>query len=126
MLETIGEGEYAKVRKALDTVTGEVVAIKILDKQKMIDRGIQSNVKSEIAVWQQMDHPNIVKLKQVLASEQQIFIVLEFAAGGELFDRVVAQGKLDESSARGYFCRLLHTLDYMHKLGVCHRDLKLV
>jgi serine/threonine protein kinase len=112
------------VRKALDTATGELVAIKILDKQKMIERGIQNNVKSEIAVWQQMDHPNIVKLKQVLASEEQIFIVLEFAAGGELFDRVVAQGKLEEADARGYFCRLLHTLDYMHKLGVCHRDLK--
>jgi len=112
------------VRKALHTETGELVAIKILDKQRMIERGITELVKNEITIWKQMSHPNIIRLQEVLASDAQIFIVLEFAAGGELFNRVVAEGKLSESDARDYFLKLLEVLEYMHGLGVAHRDLK--
>jgi serine/threonine protein kinase len=67
----------AKVRKALDTVTGEAVAIKILDKQRMVQLGIQALVKSEIGIWKELAHPHIVRLREVLASDKQIFIVLE-------------------------------------------------
>ncbi len=142
LLEALGEGQYgegkktllsvpcltggsaAKVRKALDTISGEMVAVKILDKERMVSLGIQGMVKSEIGIWKKLSHRYIVRLREVLASEQQIFIVLEYAGGGELFDRVVTHGKLEESEAREFFAQLLEALEYLHKLGVVHRDLK--
>ena len=67
---------------------------------------------------------NIVKLYEVLASRSKIFIVLELVTGGELFDKIVAEGKLDEANARAYFRQLLKGLKYCHSQNVCHRDLK--
>jgi serine/threonine protein kinase len=112
------------VRKALDTTSGELVAVKILDKERMVKLGIQALVKSEIGIWKELVHPHVVRLREVLASEKQIFIVLEYAGGGEVFDRVVAQGRLGEPEAREYFAQLLEALAYLHGKGVVHRDLK--
>jgi serine/threonine protein kinase len=69
-------------------------------------------------ISQALDHPNIIKLHEVLASEAQIFIVLEFAGGGELFDRIVAAGRLAEHDARNYFLQLLDALEYLHSKGL--------
>jgi serine/threonine protein kinase len=66
-------------------------------------------------ISQALDHPNIIKLHEVLASEAQIFIVLEF---GELFDRIVAAGRLAEHDARNYFLQLLDALEYLHSKGL--------
>jgi 5'-AMP-activated protein kinase catalytic alpha subunit len=104
--------------------TGEIFAMKILDKERMVTLKIQHLVKNEIGIWRALEHPNIVKLNEVLASDAQIFIILEFAGGGELFDRIVAAGKLSEIDARNYFVQLLEALQYLHDKGVVHRDLK--
>ncbi len=98
--------------------------MKILDKERMVKLGIQALVKSEIGIWKELVHPHIVRLREVLASDKQIFIVLEYAGGGEVFERVVAQGKLGEPEAREYFSQLLEALAYLHSKGVVHRDLK--
>jgi serine/threonine protein kinase len=81
-------------------------------------------IKKEIAIMKMVKHENIVKLYEVLASRSKIFIVLELVTGGELFDKIVAEGRLDESNARTYFRQLLKGLKYCHSQGVCHRDLK--
>eukprot|EP00741_Cyanophora_paradoxa_P008700 tig00001371_g8422.t1 len=69
-------------------------------------------------------HKHVVGLREVLASRTKIFIVLELVTGGELFDKIVAQGRLDEQTARSYFQQLVSGVEYCHKQGVCHRDLK--
>jgi serine/threonine protein kinase len=69
-------------------------------------------------------HPNIVQLLEVLASKTKIYIVLEYVTGGELFDKIVHQGRLKEEESRRYFQQLIEAVDYCHSRGVYHRDLK--
>ena len=69
-------------------------------------------------------HKYVVQLKEVLASKTKIFIVLELVTGGELFDRIVASGRLTEGEARFYFRQLVEGVEYCHQRGICHRDLK--
>ncbi|KAL3910958.1 MAG: hypothetical protein SGPRY_008874, partial [Prymnesium sp.] len=120
----LGEGTFGKVRHAVDLETGEEVAIKVLDKQLITSAVTAEQIKKEIAVMMLVRQRHVVNLIEVLASRSKIFIVLELVMGGELFDRVVACGRLDESSARLYFRQLVTGLEFCHRQGVCHRDLK--
>ncbi|KAL0459101.1 UNVERIFIED_CONTAM: CBL-interacting serine/threonine-protein kinase [Sesamum latifolium] len=112
---TIGEGTFAKVKFARNSETGEPVAVKILDKDK---------IKREIATMKLIKHPNVVRIYEVMASKTKIFIVLEFITGGELFDKIVNHGRMKEDEARKYFQQLINAVDYCHSRGVFHRDLK--
>ncbi|KAF8403564.1 hypothetical protein HHK36_011668 [Tetracentron sinense] len=100
---TIGEGTFAKVKFARNSETGEPVALKILDKEKVL--------KHKMA-------------EQVMGSKTKIFIVMEFVTGGELFDKIVNNGRMREDEARTYFQQLINAVDYCHSRGVYHRDLK--
>ncbi|KAG6492751.1 hypothetical protein ZIOFF_047716 [Zingiber officinale] len=100
---TLGEGTFAKVKFAKDVETGESVAIKIFDKDKILRHKM---------------------VGQVIASKTKIYLVLEFVDGGELFDKIARRGKLKEEEARKYFQQLINAVDYCHSRGVFHRDLK--
>ncbi|OIW16271.1 hypothetical protein TanjilG_18986 [Lupinus angustifolius] len=102
---TIGEGTFAKVKFARNSETGEPVALKILDKEKVL--------KHKMA-------------EQVMGSKTKIYIVLEFVTGGELFDKIVNHGRMSENEARRYFQQLINAVDYCHSRGVYHRDLKVL
>ena len=122
--KTLGEGTFGKVKKALNTETQEWVAIKVLDKEKIQKQNMGAQVKKEISIMKMVRHVHVVSLKEVLASRTKIFIVLELVTGGELFDKIVEQGKFNETTARKYFHQLVAGTAYCHKQGVCHRDLK--
>ena len=83
-----------------------------------------NQIKKEISIMKVVHHPNVVQLKEVLASRTKIFIVLELVTGGELFDSIVKEGKFSDDKARKYFRQLIHGLSYCNTKGVCHRDLK--
>ncbi|MFQ6631488.1 hypothetical protein Gotur_008754 [Gossypium turneri] len=100
---TLGEGTFAKVKFARHLETGENVAIKILDKEKVLKHKM---------------------IAQVMASKTKIYIVLELVTGGELFDKIASKGRLKEDEARKYFQQLINAVDYCHSRGVYHRDLK--
>ncbi|XP_015058542.1 CBL-interacting serine/threonine-protein kinase 3-like [Solanum pennellii] len=124
MGRTIGEGTFAKVKFARNSETGEAVAIKILDKDKVLKHKMAEQIKREIATMKLIRHPHVVQLYEVLASKTKIFIVLEFVTGGELFDKIVNHGRMHEKEARKYFQQLINAVDYCHSRGVYHRDLK--
>uniref|UniRef100_A0A5B6Z1B7 non-specific serine/threonine protein kinase n=1 Tax=Davidia involucrata TaxID=16924 RepID=A0A5B6Z1B7_DAVIN len=121
---TLGEGTFAKVKFARNVVNGENVAIKILDKGKVLKHKMFGQIKREISTMKLIRHPNIIRMCEVMASKTKIYIVLEFVTGGELFDKIARKGRLKEDEARKYFQQLINAVDYCHSRGVFHRDLK--
>ncbi|KAJ1440059.1 Serine/threonine-protein kinase, active site [Sesbania bispinosa] len=121
---TLGEGNFAKVKFARHVETGEHMAIKILDKEKVLKHKMIGQIKREISTMKLIRHPNVIRMYEVMASKTKIYIVLEFVTGGELFDKIARNGKLKEDEARKYFQQLICAVDYCHSRGVFHRDLK--
>ncbi|KAK9947199.1 hypothetical protein M0R45_012632 [Rubus argutus] len=119
----LGKGTFAKVYHGRQTESNESVAIKVINKDQVKKEGMMEQIKREISVMRLVRHPNIVELKEVLATKTKIFFVMEYVKGGELFAKV-AKGKLKEDQARKYFQQLISAVDFCHSRGVSHRDLK--
>ncbi|PKI32492.1 hypothetical protein CRG98_047116 [Punica granatum] len=121
---TLGEGTFAKVKLARNAETGESVAIKILEKDKILKHKMIAQIKREISTMKLIRHPNVIRMYEVMASKTKIYIVLELVTGGELFDKIASKGRLKEDEARKYFQQLINAVDYCHSRGAFHRDLK--
>ncbi|XP_038898998.1 CBL-interacting serine/threonine-protein kinase 5-like [Benincasa hispida] len=119
----LGKGTFAKVYYGKELESGESVAIKVLNKDQVKKEGMMEQIKREISVMRLVRHPNVVELKEVMATKTKIFFVMDYVRGGELFAKV-ARGKLKEDVARKYFQQLISAVDYCHSRGVSHRDLK--
>ncbi|KAJ6810729.1 CBL-interacting protein kinase 2-like [Iris pallida] len=119
----LGQGTFAKVYHARNLKTSQSVAIKVIDKEKVLKVGLIDQIKREISVMRLVRHPHIVQLYEVMASKMKIYFVLEYVKGGELFNKV-EKGKLKEVVARKYFQQLISAVDFCHSRGVYHRDLK--
>ncbi|CAL1381290.1 unnamed protein product [Linum trigynum] len=119
----LGQGNFAKVHHARDLKTGQSVAIKVIDKEKALKAGLTSNIKREISVMRRVKHLNVLQLYEVMASKTKIYFVIEYAKGGELFNKL-AKGRLKEDAARKYFRQLINAVEFCHGKGVYHRDLK--
>ncbi|KGN65626.1 CBL-interacting protein kinase 5 [Cucumis sativus] len=119
----LGQGTFAKVYHARNLKSGQSVAIKIIDKEKVLRVGLIDQIKREISVMRLVRHPNVVQLYEVMASRTKIYFAMEYVRGGELFNKV-AKGKLKEDAARKYFQQLIGAVDYCHSRGVYHRDIK--
>lgn len=115
---------FCRVKYAVNADTSEPVAIKVLDKEKIQKQNMGPQIKKEISIMKIVRHKYVVGMKEVLASRTKIFIVLELVTGGELFDKIVSEGKFSEEMARFYCKQLVEGVEYCHNLGVCHRDLK--
>ncbi|KAK6785980.1 hypothetical protein RDI58_014505 [Solanum bulbocastanum] len=119
----LGQGTFAKVYYARNIKTGQSVAIKVIDKEKVLRVGLMNQIKREISVMKLVRHPNIVHLYEVMATKTKIYFIMECCKGGELFNKVV-KGRLKEDAARKYFQQLINAVDFCHSRGVYHRDLK--
>ncbi|KAF8714344.1 hypothetical protein HU200_027808 [Digitaria exilis] len=119
----LGQGNFAKVYHARNVLTGDEVAIKVMEKEKIFKSGLTAHIKREIAVLRRVRHPHIVQLYEVMATKLRIYFVMELVRGGELFARV-AQGRLREDDARRYFQQLVSSVAFCHARGVYHRDIK--
>lgn len=120
--KTIGCGGFAKVKLATHILTGEKVAIKIMQKQLLMED--LPRVKQEIQAFKSLSHPNICKLYQVVETDTHYFLVMEYCCGGELFDHIVEKQRLSEEEARCFFRQIVSAVSYLHSQGYAHRDLK--
>ena len=102
LLKTIGKGNFAKVKLAKHIPTGKEVAIKIIDKTQLNPGSLQKLFR-EVRIMKTLDHPNIVKLFQVIETEKTLYLVMEYASGGEVFDYLVLHGRMKEKEARAKF-----------------------
>ncbi|CAF1710693.1 unnamed protein product, partial [Brassica napus] len=123
MGKLLGHGTFAKVYLARNVKTNESVAIKAIDKEKVLKGGLIAHIKREISILRRVRHPSIVQLFEVMATKAKIYFVMEYVRGGELFNKV-AKGRLKEDAARRYFQQLISAVTFCHARGVYHRDLK--
>ncbi|GJN35326.1 hypothetical protein PR202_gb24082 [Eleusine coracana subsp. coracana] len=120
-VKDIGSGNFGVARLMRNRASGELVAVKYIDRGEKIDE----NVQREIINHRSLRHPNIIRFKEVILTPTHLAIVMEYASGGELFERICSAGRFNEDEARFFFQQLISGVSYCHSMQVCHRDLKL-
>lgn len=125
LLQTLGEGEFGKVKLGVHKDYGEEVAVKLIRRVSVDNESRLSKVEREVDVLKVVRHPNIVRLLDVIETEKYIGIILDFANGGELFDHILAHRYLKEKEAKRLFAQLVSGVNYLHQKKIVHRDLKL-
>uniref|UniRef100_A0A096MCS9 MAP/microtubule affinity-regulating kinase 3 n=1 Tax=Poecilia formosa TaxID=48698 RepID=A0A096MCS9_POEFO len=123
LLKTIGKGNFAKVKLARHVLTCREVAIKIIDKTQLNPTSLQKLFR-EVRIMKGLNHPNIVKLFEVIETEKTLYLVMEYASGGEVFDYLVSHGRMKEVEARAKFRQIVSAVHYCHTKNIVHRDLK--
>ncbi|SPQ98912.1 unnamed protein product (mitochondrion) [Plasmodiophora brassicae] len=122
--KTIGEGTFGKVKKGVHRLTRVKVAIKILEKSRIVDVDDVERVSREIHILKHLKHPNIINLYEVIDTKRFVFLIMEYASGGELFDFIVKHNRVDEEAAAVFFHQIINGMEYCHNSNVIHRDLK--
>lgn len=121
---TLGTGTFGKVKIGEHQLTKHKVAVKILNRQKIRTLDVVGKIRREIQNLKLFRHPHIIKLYQVISTPTDIFMIMEYVSGGELFDYIVKNGKLQEHEARRFFQQIISGVDYCHRHMIVHRDLK--
>eukprot|EP01066_Platyproteum_vivax_P017531 Platyproteum_vivax@DN7388_c0_g1_i3.p1 len=122
--KTIGEGTFGKVKLGTHILTGEKVAIKILEKERIVDVADVERVAREIHILKLIRNPHIIQLYEIIETPRQLYLIMEYAAGGELFDHIVASARVEESQACRFFHQIIAGVEKIHEMNVVHRDLK--
>ncbi|QDS71087.1 hypothetical protein FKW77_009054 [Venturia effusa] len=124
--QTLGEGEFGKVKMGWKRDGGVQVAIKLIRRETLGSNPSRlPKIYREIQILRGLQHPNIVRLHEMVETERHIGIILEYASGGELFDYILQHRFLKDNAARRLFAQLVSGVGYLHKKGIVHRDLKL-
>ncbi|EME82821.1 uncharacterized protein MYCFIDRAFT_136436, partial [Pseudocercospora fijiensis CIRAD86] len=124
--QTIGEGEFGKVKMGWKKDSTVQVAIKLIRKESLAGNTTRlPKIYREISILRELQHPNIVRLHEFVETERHMGIILEYASGGELFDYILNHRYLKDPAARRLFAQLVSGVGYLHKKGIVHRDLKL-
>ena len=124
LTKKLGEGTFGTVRLGINVETGEQVAVKILEKVKILQLEDKTRVENEIKILKCLRHANIVHLYSVVQTDTAIYLIMEYIHGKELFDYIIENRKLDELEACKFFQQIISGVEYLHKLKVVHRDLK--
>lgn len=125
--ETIGQGAFATVKKVVERSTGDSYAVKIINRRRAIHaggKGAMLGVNRELEILRKLDHPNIVKLKSFYEDVENYYLVMELVPGGDLMDFVAANGAIGEDATQVITKQILDGIEYVHRMGISHRDLK--
>ena len=124
ILSFLGEGAFGVVKLGKDKRTKEKVAIKILEKKKILSKEDEIRVKREIEILKKSNHINVIRAKKILKDSENIYIIMEYCEKGELFEHIVDEICLNGKESAYYFYQLINGLESLHKNGIVHRDLK--
>lgn len=134
--ECVGKGASGRVKIARHSLTGQLAAVKILPLEVVISSRVslrtkenkserhRNGIDKEIIMMKLMDHPNIIRIYDVFEGEKELFLVLEYVEGGELFDYLVNNGRMEPMKGLAYFKQIIYGLSYAHAFSIIHRDLK--
>ncbi|EGN96510.1 hypothetical protein SERLA73DRAFT_92984, partial [Serpula lacrymans var. lacrymans S7.3] len=130
---TIGKGSSGRVRIARHSTTGQYAAVKIVSKNVLLNsmnnlgdsaEHMLLSIEREIVIMKLINHPNIMRLYDVWETSSELYLILEYVEGGELFDYLCNKGRLSTSEALGYFQQIISAIHYCHSFNIAHRDLK--
>ncbi|XP_046614604.1 uncharacterized protein LOC124302451 isoform X1 [Neodiprion virginianus] len=125
IIKKLGQGTYGKVQLGINKETGQEVAIKTIKKCKIETEADLIRIRREIQIMSSVQHPNIIHIYEVFENREKMVLVMEYAAGGELYDYLSERKVLSEHEARRIFRQISTAVYYCHKHKICHRDLKL-
>ena len=120
----IGKGNFSTVKLAINKKTGEKVAIKILKKDKILNKSDLERVEREINILKNISHINLIKINKITEDIDSYYMVMEYCEKGELFNYISNKIRLDENESAYYFFQLINGIEYLHSLNIVHRDLK--
>lgn len=123
LLEEAGEGGFSRVYKGVHRPSKRIVAIKVIDKRNLSSKQLYS-VLNEIKLLEEMDHPNIISLRQLFDKNDFYFLIMEYCDGGEIFNKIIEYTYFSEQLARHVFVQLLLAVEYLHSKHIAHRDIK--
>ncbi|PRT54694.1 Serine/threonine-protein kinase HSL1 [Wickerhamiella sorbophila] len=125
---TLGRGSSGRVRLAKHGETGQLAAVKIVPKSAVgsltQSSSVPYGIEREVIIMKLIEHPNIMGLYDVWENKGELYLILEYIEGGELFDYLISRGRLPEREAVHYFRQICYGVDYCHQFNICHRDLK--
>lgn len=121
---TIGEGTFGKVKLGRHILSGANVAVKVLQKDRIVEVADVERVSREVHILKLIRHPHIVQLFEIIETRGQLYLIMEYASGGELFDYIVAKGRVPEAEACRFFHQIIAGVEKIHESHVVHRDLK--
>ncbi|KAI4306576.1 hypothetical protein L6164_029839 [Bauhinia variegata] len=124
VLKLVGQGAFGKVYQVRRNGTSEIYAMKVMRKDKIMQRNHAEYVKSERDILTRMDHPFIVRLRYSFQTKYRLYLVLDFVNGGHLFFQLYRQGLFREDLARFYAAEIVCAVSHLHANGIMHRDLK--
>ena len=124
IIKIIGKGTFSTVKLALDRETGEKIAIKILEKNKIKNKRDFIRIEREINMVKNINHPNIAQVLDIKEDEDKYYIMMEYCQNGELFNLILEKRKLNEEESSYFYYQLINGLEYIHINNIIHRDLK--
>ncbi|KAL4498649.1 hypothetical protein ABPG72_019767 [Tetrahymena utriculariae] len=126
VLDRLGKGAFGKVYKTKLLKTGQVYALKQMEKQQILKQGMVKQIQTEVKVMYSLDHPNIIKLYNHFEEDAYIYLMIEYASGGQLWHKLTKEGRFDENTVKRYMADIILAVEYLHSQNppIIHRDIK--